>query len=156
MPTKPYWTRLNEPAPISVITAIAATSAESAAGTPKSDSAAAMPANSDTVEPRLAMIIVIAANAAQRRPKRSRIKPGQALASGEAHARADLLGDQQRHLGHEDDPQQVVAEARAGDRVGRDAASVVVGKATDDARPEHGHRGQEACAPAQPAPAAAR
>ena len=73
--TKPYCTRLNEPAPMSTITATAARSAESAAGMPNRDRAAAMPANSETVEPRLAMIIVIAANAAQRNPKRSRMSP---------------------------------------------------------------------------------
>ena len=74
-PTKKYWTRLKLPRLMSVITASAASTELIATGTPNSDSAALMPANSDTVEPRLAAIIVSAANAAQRTPNRSRISP---------------------------------------------------------------------------------
>ena len=50
MPTKKNWTRPNEPWLISVITATAASSALTGTGTPNKDSAALMPANSDTVE----------------------------------------------------------------------------------------------------------
>ena len=143
IPTKTYWTRLKLPRPISVMTAVAASSALNATGTPNSESAALMPANSETVEPRLAAIIVSAANAAQRTPKRSRIETRQALAGGEADAGADLLGDEERNLGCEQHPQEVIAELRPGERVRRDAARIVVGEAGDDARTEDRQDGRQ-------------
>ncbi len=145
--TKKYCTRLKLPEPMSVITATAATTALTGAGTPKMHSAAPMPANSDTVVPRLADEH---RHRRERRPAHAEAladQAHQALARGQAHARTDLLGDEQRDLGGQDHPQQVVAEFRAGDRVGRDAAGVVVGKAADDARAEDGQRGEQPDAP---------
>ena len=61
----------------------------------------------------------------------------QPLAGREPEAGAHLLGEEQDDLAGEDDPQQRVAEVRAGQRVGRDPAGVVVGEAADEARAEH-------------------
>ena len=56
-------------------TTTAATAALICGGTPKMPSAEPMPANSATVEPRLAASMTRAANAPQRTPQRSRIRP---------------------------------------------------------------------------------
>ena len=56
-------------------TTTAATAALICGGTPNRPSAAPIPANSATVEPRFAVSMASAANAAQRTPQRSRIRP---------------------------------------------------------------------------------
>ena len=56
-------------------TITAATAALICGGTPKMPRADPIPANSATVEPRLAASMTTAANAAQRMPHRSRIRP---------------------------------------------------------------------------------
>ena len=56
-------------------TTTAATAALTWGGTPKSPRADPIPANSATVEPRFAVSMTTAANAPQRTPQRSRIRP---------------------------------------------------------------------------------
>ena len=71
----------------------------------------------------------------------------QPLARGEPEAGAHLLREEQDDLAREDHPQERVAELGPDDRVGRDAARVVVGEAADEARPEDGKDGDEADPP---------
>jgi hypothetical protein len=110
-----------------------------------------MPANSETSAPGWPASIVSAANAAHANAEALADQAGQTLAGGQAHARADFLRHEQGDLSYEQHPQQVVAVARAGDRVGRDSARIVVGEAGDDARSQDGQDRRESGAPAEPA-----
>ena len=106
MATKPYWTRLNDPAPMSVITAIAATIARQRRGHAEQRERRA---DAGELRHRRAKVGDDHRQRRERRPAQAEAladQPGQALAGRETEARADLLGDQQRELGHEDDPQQ--------------------------------------------------
>ena len=69
---------------------------------------------------------------------------GQAVAGREAEASAGLLGDHQRELRDEQDPEQVIAELGAGDRVGGDPTGVVVGEARDDPGTDDREQGSNA------------
>ena len=125
----------------------AATAALIWVGTPKIPRAAPIPANSATVEPRFAASIRTAANAPQRTPQRSRMRPISPLPGRQPEPGPDLLGEEQDDLAREDDPEQLVAELRADDGVRRDAAGVVVGEAADEPRPEDGEGREEPDSP---------
>ena len=73
--TNAYWMRLKLPRARRMTTIAAAMAAARSADTPKSPSAAATPANSATVVPMFATSIVRTANAVQRTPNRSRMRP---------------------------------------------------------------------------------
>ena len=135
------------PSAMNPTTTTAATAALIWGGTPKIPRADPMPANSATMEPRFAASIRSAANTVQRTPQRSRMRLISPLPGGEAQPCADLLGEEQHDLAGEDHPQQGVAEVRAGQRVGGDAAGVVVGEPADEARAQDGERRDQADAP---------
>jgi hypothetical protein len=61
-----------------------------------------------------------------------------------AHSRSELVEDNQRAGREDDDPQELVAEARTEDRVRRDACRVVVRESGEETRSEHGEKGREA------------
>jgi hypothetical protein len=63
-------------------------------------------------------------------------KPGQALPRHDAHARAKLVEEDERHGGQQQHPQQPVAIVSAEDRVGGDARRIVVGEPGQQAGPE--------------------
>ena len=67
--------RVNDPRASNSTTSEAVRIDDSPGGTPKSENAAAIPANSATVVPRFATSIVSTANAVQRTPNRSRMRP---------------------------------------------------------------------------------
>ena len=72
----------------------------------------------------------------------------QALAGDRAHPRRHLLHDHQRDRDRDHRPEQRVAELRAGQRIGADAAGVVVDVGGDEARADDGQNSSEAGAPA--------
>ena len=74
-------------------------------------------------------------------------EPHQSLAGRQPQPRADLLGEEQDDLGPQQDPQEGVAELRAGQAVRRDPAGVVVGEPAHEAGPEDGERRQQSDAP---------
>ena len=72
----------------------------------------------------------------------------QPLAGDRAHPRRHLLHDHQRDRDRDHRPQQRVAELRAGQRIGEDAAGVVVDVGGDEARADDGEEQRDARAPA--------
>ncbi len=71
---------------------------------------------------------------------------GEAFARDDRHADAHLLDDDQGDEYGDHHPQQAVAVVRAGQRVGGDAARVVVHVGRDDARADHGKEEEDAVA----------
>ena len=65
---------------------------------------------------------------------------GQALARHGAHARRHLLHDDQRDRDRDQRPEQARAELRPRQRIGRDAAGVVVDVGGDDAGADHAEK----------------
>ena len=59
---------------------------------------------------------------------------GQPLAGDDTHAGIHLLDHQQNNEGRQQGPEQPIAVVRTGNRVGGDAAGVIVDAAGDDAR----------------------
>jgi hypothetical protein len=78
----------------------------------------------------------------------------QALAGHDAHARAELVVDDQRRRRQRKHPQQAIAVLGAEDRVRRDPRRVVVGQPGQDARPDHGEQRHHRAAPHELRPAA--
>ena len=73
----------------------------------------------------------------------------QALSRDEPESRAELVVDDQRRDRQQQDPEQRVAVAGAGDRVGRDPGRVVVREPGEQARAEH----RDQCRQPQPSEA---
>ncbi len=73
--TNRYWMRLKLPRVSSTMTTTPEMATLTGVGTPNNPSAAAVPANSATVEPRFATSIVSVTNAAHLTPNRSRASP---------------------------------------------------------------------------------
>ena len=109
-------------------------------GTPASSSAAAMPANSAQVVPRLAT--TSAPSAAHRAADAVALadQPGEPLPGDDAHPRAELVEEDERAGRERQHPEQLVAVVGAEDRVRRDPGRVVVGEPGEQARA--GDRGE--------------
>src|SRR5205814_124839 len=63
-------------------------------------------------------------------------EPGETLAGRERETRAHLLRDRERECRHDKDPHEAEAELRAGDRIGRDPAGIVVRERGDESGSE--------------------
>jgi hypothetical protein len=68
-----------------------------------------------------------------------------------AHARSELVEEDQRRGRGREHPQQAVAVVGAADRVRRDPGGIVVGESRQQPRTEHGDERDEAAAPQQAA-----
>ena len=116
--------------------------------TPNSSRLLATPANSATTLPKL---VTTSASISEERDAEAELladQIAQPLAGDRAHARRHLLHDDQRDRDRNHRPQQRVAELRAGQRVGEDAAGVVVDVGRDEARADDGQHQHEPRAPA--------
>ena len=99
---------------------------------PNSSRLLATPANSATTLPKL---VTTSASISQERHAEAELladQVAQPLAGDGAHARRHLLDDDQRDRDRDHRPQQRVAELRAGQRIGEDAAGVVVDVGGDE------------------------
>ena len=96
---------------------------------------AATPANSAHSRPEVGDDQRTERDAGARGPVALAHERHQALAGDDAHARRQLVEDDQRDGGEREDPQQLVAVVGAEDRVGRDARRVVVGEAGEHPGP---------------------
>jgi hypothetical protein len=74
----------------------------------------------------------------------------EAFAAADRKADGQQVKENKQRCGDHDDPQELVAEIGAQDRVGRDARGIVVGKSGEHARSDYGDQGRQARAPAAP------